>query len=150
MEPRWGERAPVDLPVKWTARPFAVRTGRLSNVSVSGAFLCTGLELIKPLTRIQVVLDQAGPRFTTPVIPAYVTRVLPHGVGIEWCEFAPKAIRDLIRGVSKERSVPELAAREPSARQCAAPVTSERAFEITERAPAITQREAPTQRQHGT
>jgi hypothetical protein len=100
MEHRWGERFSLDVSVRLTARPFAVRNGRLTNVSVSGAFIRTGLDL-RPLTRIQIVLEAARGRHPTPLIAAYVTRILPEGVGVEWCEFAPKAILDLIRAQPK-------------------------------------------------
>ena len=87
MEHRWGERFPVRAAIrlhcaKWDA------AGYLNDASLSGAFVHTRL-LVAPWT--QVELELLGIR-----IEAYVVRVAPDGLGIEWTEFAPSVIRELL------------------------------------------------------
>jgi hypothetical protein len=72
MEHRWGERVRLELPVRITAHPFAVRSGRLLNMSVSGAFLMVDFPM-RPLSRIEVVFDQRQrAKCEAPAVPAYV------------------------------------------------------------------------------
>jgi PilZ domain len=106
MEHRWGQRVAVDVPIRLTVRPFSVKAARLMNLSLSGAFIKGSLEL-RVLSRIQVVIDLPS-RFkhATPVISAYVTRKFRDGIGVEWCEFAPQAVSELIRSVSHRRFPP--------------------------------------------
>jgi hypothetical protein len=97
MDHRWGRRVEVDFPVRLAAHRFAVRDGRLINLSVSGALIEADLDA-RVLCRIQVVLLlPAFPRHEAPVVEAYVARKHRHGIGVEWCEFAPRAVRDLLR-----------------------------------------------------
>lgn len=96
MEHRWGERVALDIPVWLTARPFSVRAGRLTDLSASGAFIVSGCEL-RVLSRVQVVIDLARSRHPMAVVAAYVTRKPKDGIAVEWCEFAPPAILDLLR-----------------------------------------------------
>jgi hypothetical protein len=97
MEHRWGERVGVDIPVRVTGHPFTVRTGRLYNLSVSGAFIRADLD-VRPLSRILVAIDLPHrPKSDAPMIPAFVTRKLKDGIGVEWCEFKPPAISRLLQ-----------------------------------------------------
>lgn len=105
MEHRWGERVRIELPVRITAHPFAVRTGRLLNLSVSGAFLKVDFPL-RPLSRIQVVFDQPQrAKCEAPTIAAYVTRRYKDGVGIEWCQFAPREVSKLLQASTHRRHI---------------------------------------------
>lgn len=100
MEHRWGERVQVDYPVRITAHRFSVRDGRLGDISVSGALLQADLD-VRILTRIQVIIDSPlRPRHRSPVIEAYVARKYKHGLGIEWCQFAPAAVSELLRAIA--------------------------------------------------
>lgn len=97
MEHRWGERVGVDIPVRITGHPFTVRTGRLSNLSVSGAFIRADVD-VRPLSRILVAIElPQRPKRDAPMIPAFVARKLKDGIGIEWCEFKPPAINRLLQ-----------------------------------------------------
>jgi hypothetical protein len=97
MEHRWGERVGVDIPVRITGHPFTVRAGRLYNLSVSGAFIRADVD-VRPLSRILVAIDLPyRPKNDAPMIPAFVTRKLKDGIGIEWCEFKPPAINRLLQ-----------------------------------------------------
>src|SRR5579862_4710748 len=103
MEHRWGERFAVELAVRVAARPFSVRPGRLVNLSLSGAAVEIGFEL-RVLSRVQLALVMPH-RFThaTPVISAYVARLTPRGIGLEWCEFAPRPVVELLRSAAFSR-----------------------------------------------
>jgi hypothetical protein len=97
MDHRWGRRVQVDVPVRIAAHRFAVRDGRLIDLSVSGALIETDSDA-RMLTRVQVtLLLPAYPRHEAPTLEAYVARKHGHGIGVEWCEFAPRAIREFLR-----------------------------------------------------
>lgn len=84
MEHRWGERTSVDIPVRLRAHGGGIGSGRLSDVSTSGAFIHTWRKLA-PLTRIDVMID-AHP------VPAFVVRESAGGIGTEWCDLAPDVV----------------------------------------------------------
>jgi hypothetical protein len=110
MEHRWGERVGVDLAVRITAHPFMVRHGRLMNLSVSGASIKADFDL-RPLSRIEITVDlPQRTRCQAPSVAAYVTRVTKGNAGIEWCEFAPAPIAELLRSVA---SRPYIRVRKP-------------------------------------
>ena len=97
MDHRWGRRVQVDLPVRVAAHRFAVRDGRLIDLSVSGALIEAEVDA-RVLTRVQVILLlPAVPRHEAPALEAYVARKHRHGIGVEWCEFAPRAVREFLR-----------------------------------------------------
>ena len=99
MEHRWGERVQVDFPVRVIAHRFSVREGRLADLSVSGALVKAEFEA-RLLSRIQVALDSPlWPKHESPIVEAYVARRYKHEFGIEWCEFAPRAVGELLRAV---------------------------------------------------
>jgi hypothetical protein len=97
MEHRWGQRFEVDILVRMHSRPYAMRTGRLTDVSMSGGFIVTSVDLHE-LRRLQIALVLPH-RFhqATPVISAYVARRHSDGIGVEWCDFAPQAVVELVR-----------------------------------------------------
>jgi PilZ domain len=103
MEHRWGQRFAVDIEVRVGSRPYAVRTGRLMDLSMSGASIKIGMDL-RVLSRVQVALLMPG-RFphATPVISAYVARRHRDGVAVEWCDFAPQAVVELLRSSAFHR-----------------------------------------------
>jgi PilZ domain len=87
MEHRWGERMPVRASVrvhcaKWDA------AGQLRDASLSGAFVHTRLQ-IAAWTHVELELSCAR-------IAAFVVRVANDGLGLEWCEFAPLPVRELL------------------------------------------------------
>jgi hypothetical protein len=97
MEHRWGERVQVDFPVRVIAHRFSVREGRLADLSVSGALVKAEFEA-RLLSRIQIAIDlPLWPRHDSPVVEAYVARRDKHEFGIEWCQFAPRAVSELLR-----------------------------------------------------
>jgi hypothetical protein len=104
MEHRWGERFRLDIAIRVATRQFATRAGRLVDLSLSGACIQAPLDL-RPLTRVQVaLLLPRRPKQATPVISAYVTRISANRIGVEWCEFAPQAVVELLRSNGAPRS----------------------------------------------
>jgi hypothetical protein len=101
MEHRWGERVPMDVPVRVSAHAFSQREGRLSNLSVSGALLIADLET-RILARVEIHVVTPHRRVhEAPGIQAFIARRYRHGFGLEWCEFAPDAIADLLRAAQR-------------------------------------------------
>ena len=94
MEHRCGTRFPMSLPVRLAVADWPMIGGRIENVSLSGALVTVAVEM--PLwTRLEIELPAvlAQSRW----VPAYVVRRTLAGVGLEWCEFAPRPVLDLLR-----------------------------------------------------
>ena len=96
MEHRWGERIRVDIPVQVSVPPLMIGTGRLLNVSISGAWISGRFDL-PPLARAFVIFDLpfCGQHESVP-IACYVARVRAEGIAVEWRELAPQIVSDLI------------------------------------------------------
>jgi hypothetical protein len=99
-ERRWGPRIQVDLPVRLSLDAGRVETGRMRNLSISGALIECAAELptFTPL-RVEVL---AGSETIHDRIElgARVVRAEHPCLGIEWREFEPQALVDLIRASS--------------------------------------------------
>ena len=96
LEHRWGERVRVNLPVHVSASALAEVDGCMKNLSLSGAFMKADCEL-RLHTLIAVRIELSPPSSRAAVLDAYVSRKLKQGFGIEWCEFAPNIIKDLLQ-----------------------------------------------------
>jgi|KBSMisStaDraftv2_1062788.scaffolds.fasta_scaffold127341_2 hypothetical protein len=93
MEHRCGQRASVNLVVRLTGQADAIGTGRLRDVSSTGAFLQTDLEL-PLLCSVRIELIGSAQRASSYCEGSgYVVRKAAGGVGIEW--FAP--VSDFVR-----------------------------------------------------
>ena len=100
MDHRWGRRVSIDLPVRISTHRYPATLGRLSDVSVSGALVNINLDA-RVLCRIQLALILPHrPRRDAQIIEAYVARKQAGGLGIEWCDFAPRVISDLLRDIA--------------------------------------------------
>jgi hypothetical protein len=97
MEHRWGQRLTVDLAVRVAGRPYNVRAARLVDLSASGAYIKLSADL-RLLSRVQIAVALPH-RLTqpTPMVAAYVVRRGEDGVGVEWCEYAPTPVLELLR-----------------------------------------------------
>jgi hypothetical protein len=82
----------VDLAVQLLCHPRTVAVGRLMNVSVSGAYLRTGLvpALLAPVRILAFLSEGEGTR--REAIEGYVVRRECGGFAIEWFELAPAGI----------------------------------------------------------
>lgn len=91
MEHRWGSRKKIDVPVRFVALPTRIGTGRITNISMTGAFIETD-EQLRPTAVLYVEMihrsQEPGP---SRRLSAIVVRKTAAGVGIEWCEAASKS-----------------------------------------------------------
>lgn len=99
LEHRWGERIRVNLPVRLSANALDAVDGCMKNLSLSGALMKAECEL-RLHALIEVRIDLPTPLSRVAVLNAHVSRKLKQGVGIEWCEFAPAIVKELIRAPS--------------------------------------------------
>jgi PilZ domain len=73
--------------------------GCVKNLSLSGAFLKVDCEL-RLHALIEVRIELPPPASGAAVVEAHVSRKLNVGVGIEWCQFAPNIVKELLRDPS--------------------------------------------------
>jgi len=99
MDHRWGRRFQVDIPVHVSADALTRVGGCMKNISLSGALMKSDCDLrLNALIEIRIELPPPSSR--AAVIKAHVSRKFKEGVGIEWCEFAPNIVKDLLRSPS--------------------------------------------------
>jgi hypothetical protein len=98
-ESRWGDRVRVNIPVQVSANALTGADACMKNLSLSGALVKADVELgLNAL--IQVSIKMPSPSQRAAAITAYVSRKSKEGVGVEWCEFAPSIVKDLLRSPS--------------------------------------------------
>jgi hypothetical protein len=86
MEHRWGSREVTDVAVRFLALPETIGSGRVVNISVTGAFMETALNLrVMSLIYLEPAV-WAPTEGRSKRIAASVVRKSSTGVGIEWCE----------------------------------------------------------------
>jgi hypothetical protein len=86
----------VDIPVRVSAAAVAGVDCFIKNLSLSGAFVRSDCDL-RLNTIIDVRIELPPPTTRIAVVKAHISRKLQEGVGIEWCEFAPTIVKDLLR-----------------------------------------------------
>ena len=94
-ERRWGVRLEVDLPVRIEAVEGRATSARMRNASVSGALIECAAEfpVFTPL-RVEI---QPFDRSREPVqLTARVVRAEHPWLGVEWREFEPQPIAELL------------------------------------------------------
>src|ERR1700733_13340371 len=100
MEHRWGQRIAVNIPIRLRlSRSGPISIGRLTNVSLSGAFLTPRFDL-RTLARLQVFFEIPRTKRLPSATDAFVARISAQGIGLEWCDFSPPAVVVLIRSLS--------------------------------------------------
>jgi hypothetical protein len=98
-EGRWGDRVRVNIPVEMSTNTVASAVGCIKNLSLSGALVKADVDLgLHSLIQVSIQMPSAAPRQTA--ITAYVSRKTHEGVGVEWCQFGPTAVKDLLRSPS--------------------------------------------------
>jgi hypothetical protein len=96
---RWGQRVSVDIPVHVAAHDSRARHGHLKSISLSGALMEVDHEL-RLHAYIELSIKLPETRHGAVRVMARVARKLKDAVGVEWCEFAPCAVKDLLRSPS--------------------------------------------------
>jgi hypothetical protein len=71
----------------------------MTNLSLSGALMKSDCDL-RLHALIDVRIELPPPSLRATVVRAHVSRKLKAGVGIEWCDFAPNIVKDLLRSPS--------------------------------------------------
>ena len=89
MEHRWGRRQSTDIAVRFVAKAGVTGTGRVLNVSLTGAYLETRAPL-RLLSLVYLEPDSSGDD-NRRRIAASVVRRDALGVGLEWCDFSTEA-----------------------------------------------------------
>jgi len=91
IDHRWGRRKATDAAVRFMALPGTLGVGRVTNVSVTGAFMETGVAL--PFaTLVHLESIETAAEATRQRLAASVVRCTERGVGLEWCECASNSI----------------------------------------------------------
>jgi hypothetical protein len=71
----------------------------MKNLSLSGALVTSDCDLhLHSLIEVHIELPPPSPRIA--IVTAHVSRKFKEGVGIEWCEFAPTVVKDLLRSAA--------------------------------------------------
>jgi PilZ domain len=94
---RWGDRVRVDIPVRVSANATTDAGARLMNLSLSGAFVKADVDLG---LHAQIQVSIRMPSLRAAQITAFVSRKTKEGVGVEWCEFAPAVVKELLQSPS--------------------------------------------------
>jgi hypothetical protein len=96
MEHRWGHRREISRAVRLGTRGGLAARGQITNVSISGAFVVSPLPVsLFSYLEVQFTAMVNGKR-ATMMVEAQVVRKEGAGFGIEWCEFAPEAVKSLV------------------------------------------------------
>jgi hypothetical protein len=101
LEHRWGERFPANLRILIATDVISSAAGIIRNVSMSGALIQTGVEL-RLRSLVSIRLESSLPSRRSTLILAHVVRKGGDGVGVEFCDFAPRAVKDLLRSLSSQ------------------------------------------------
>jgi hypothetical protein len=84
MEHRWGRRFPVDLPVRLVRSSGVATSGRVRNLSTTGAFVESSL--LPPAGALVYVERRGAGPWPACAMAACVIWQGDGGVGLEWCE----------------------------------------------------------------
>jgi hypothetical protein len=95
---RWGDRVRVNIPVQVSANALSAH-GCMKNLSLSGALVKADVDLGMHAL-IQVNIEVSSPSQRASAITAYISRKDEEGIGVEWCEYAPSIVKDLLRSPS--------------------------------------------------
>jgi hypothetical protein len=100
MEHRWGQRIDVAIPVRLYASTHAGENdGQLANLSLTGGWIDVHIE-VRRFSTMQLLFELPEPSMIGPhLVNAYVARQTEDGIGLEWCEYAPRAVVHLIRAM---------------------------------------------------
>ena len=91
MEHRWGQRVPCEARVRLFADAGITATGRVRDISSSGAFIETAIDLPVHARVMLIILGNDSAAHEVE-IAASVARSGGDGMGIEWCETPTRSI----------------------------------------------------------
>jgi hypothetical protein len=97
VEHRWGRRIALKIPVRLGLRSGKSLLAQMVNVSISGAFVQTPRHIrLWTQLEVEVILRHNHFGRNPERVVAHVTRQESDGVGIEWCDLAPRSVRVLL------------------------------------------------------
>jgi PilZ domain len=97
-ERRWGQRFDLDVPVQVAAHSSPTIHGHMKSLSLSGALIEADHELrLHAYVEVSMKLPEAE---RSVRVMARITREMEGAIGLEWCEVAPSAIKDLLQSPS--------------------------------------------------
>jgi hypothetical protein len=106
MEHRWGQRVPVNIPVRLESPPISIGTATVLDLSVSGAWIGGDFER-HVSAEIEVVFELQRGRSAHPYrLPAFVARAHRDGIGVEWRDLAPPLISELLGAAMQTEESP--------------------------------------------
>jgi len=101
MEHRFGHRVRTQLRVGIGVSSQSHSTGRLCNVSVSGAFVQTDLRL-PSIGRVSVYFDEQHSHGSLKfALDAQLVRSTPEGLGLEWVDSEPAILLALLSALER-------------------------------------------------
>ncbi|MDP9012048.1 MAG: PilZ domain-containing protein [Pseudomonadota bacterium] len=89
----------MSIPVQVSAAALTNIAGCVEDLSLSGALMKADADL-RLHSLIEVTIKLPPPSQGAAVVAAHVSRKLEEGVGVEWCQFAPSAVKDWLRSPS--------------------------------------------------
>jgi hypothetical protein len=98
MEHRWGQRVPLDLPVRLELTGELLAHGTLQDASISGGYIATDTKF-PVLAAVEVVVRTPAGRVA---LPACVVRRADGGLGVEWRDMECAPLVALLRSASGE------------------------------------------------
>jgi hypothetical protein len=99
MEHRCGLRRVLKAPVLLRTRSGLTAEGQLCDISASGALIRCPLPLsLHATVFLQFASPRSGKRQRSSLM-AEVVRQVEDGFAVEWVEFSPQAVRELVREV---------------------------------------------------
>ena len=106
MEHRWGRRCEFRYDVRLRTVLGAVVSARVRDISLSGAYLESRVS-IAVMQPIEVELsDRVEGRARARTVSASVVRRDASGIGVEWSDFAPEPVCELLAPSLLDRSAP--------------------------------------------
>jgi hypothetical protein len=102
MEHRCGQRHLCALDVRLVCWPATIGVGVMRNMSISGVYIETQLE-VQPLSRVRVNVElpskEGARKFA---IAACVVRTDGRGIGMEWVDMEAAGIREILEHISAQ------------------------------------------------
>lgn len=95
MEHRWGQRIATSITARVSEVSGSSHLGRVTDLSVSGAFLRISLPM-DVLNPIAIELLPPNQKRNGLAVEAYVARRTENGVGVEWTELGSALVLQLL------------------------------------------------------
>jgi hypothetical protein len=95
MEHRCSSRVQVDIAVRLMVQPMNTKAGRIINISASGALVNSLCDWTLS-SHLDVLIMPLRANQYAPMVRACIVRRKDGNMGIEWCEFAPPTICELL------------------------------------------------------